>query len=72
MYKRQRGNKDNSSAYATNVYGNLPIKLGQDQILNDDLGIKLKGKVDNLDWLRGGSTISDSEVSRSLIGQRRI
>ena len=67
-----RGNKDNSSAYATNVYGNLPIKLGQDQILNDDLGIKLKGKVDNLDWLRGGSTISDNEVSRSLIGQRRI
>ena len=36
------------------------------------LGLKLKGKVDNLDWLRGGSTISDSEVSRSLIGQRRI
>ena len=36
------------------------------------LGLKTKGKVDNLDWLRGGSTISDNEVSRSLIGQRRI
>ena len=66
----QANNNPTDSQQQASVYGNY--SLGSANYLNNDLGIELKGKINNIDWMTGGSVLSDGQIANSAISQRQI